>query len=216
MRLRLKLVMPLRLSLRLPLGEAFLVQRLLGRSYPLHMALLPDGRVLNFGTDQTGAQGAQMVYDVWDPTIGNVPNAHTILSNTTATDIFCSGVSLLASGNALVVGGDLTVSGVRNNSQNHVELFSPAQNTLTSTQSMNYARWYGSIITLPNGEKLLLGGENNRDAPDVAGEPTPEVRNATLGWRTLPGISTHCNGIIREVSSAPMARSMSFSKIAKY
>jgi hypothetical protein len=31
---------------------------------PLCMALLPDGRVISFGTDQTGAQGAQMVYDL--------------------------------------------------------------------------------------------------------------------------------------------------------
>jgi hypothetical protein len=28
------------------------------------MALLPDERVISFGTDQTGAQGAQMVYDL--------------------------------------------------------------------------------------------------------------------------------------------------------
>jgi hypothetical protein len=155
---------------------------------PIHMALLPDGRVLNFGTDQTGAQGAQMIYDVWTPSLGNVTSAHNVLPNTTATDIFCGGVSLIdGSGNALLTGGDLTISGVRNFPQNHVELFSPAQNTLTSTQPMNFARWYASITTLPNGDKLELGGINNKD--QSLGEQTPEVRNPTLGWRTLPGIS---------------------------
>jgi hypothetical protein len=154
---------------------------------PLHMALLPDGRVLNFGTDQTGAQGAQMIYDVWDPKIGNVPNAHNILPNTTQTDIFCSGVSLLDSGNVLITGGDLTVNGVRNYSQNKVELFSPAQNTLTSTQQMNYVRWYPSITTLPNGDKLVLGGRIDNTPNN--GVPTPEVRSATLGWRALSGLA---------------------------
>ncbi len=161
---------------------------------PLHMALLPDGRVLNFGTDQTGAQGAQMIYDVWDPKIGNVPGAHTILSNTTGTDIFCAGVSLLdGSGNVLITGGDLTISGERNFAQNKVNIFNPAQNTLTPSQSMNYARWYASITTLPNGEKLLLGGDNNKNDPITGGERTPEVRNPTLGWRKLPGISIDPN-----------------------
>ena len=164
---------------------------------PLHMALLPDGRVLNFGTDQQGNQGAGMIYDVWTPSLGNVTSAHNVLPNTTGTDIFCSGVSLLdTSGYALITGGDLTVNGVRNFAQKMVELFNPAQNTIASTQAMNYARWYGSITTLPNGEKLLLGGLTGnalgQPSPEV-GEPTPEVRNVTLGWRTLPGISIDPN-----------------------
>jgi hypothetical protein len=43
---------------------------------PIHMALLPDGRVLSYGTDETGAAGAQFIYDVWDPKLGNGTNAH--------------------------------------------------------------------------------------------------------------------------------------------
>src|SRR6202011_5508950 len=89
---------------------------------PLHIALLPDGRVLSFGTDQTGQQGAQLIYDVWDPKLGYGANAHTVLPNTTSTDIFCGAATLLGSGflqgsngsgNLLVTGGDLTVAGVR-------------------------------------------------------------------------------------------------------
>jgi hypothetical protein len=86
---------------------------------PLHMALLPDGRVLNFGTGETGAQGALLIYDIWDPSLGNGINAHNILSNTTSTDLFCSAQSLIGAGpavptsltsNMLITGGDLTVS----------------------------------------------------------------------------------------------------------
>src|SRR3984893_3800984 len=156
---------------------------------PLHVALLPDGRVLSYGTDQMGNQGAQMIYDVWDPKIGNGSNAHTVMPNNTTTDIFCSAVSLLASGNALIVGGDLTVNGVRNYSINKVEIFSPTQNTLTASGQMTYPRWYPSMTTLPNGDKLVLGGVVT---PNV-GEPTPEVFSATYGWHTLTGFSIDPN-----------------------
>ena len=155
---------------------------------PLHVALLPDGRVLSYGTDQMGNQGAQMIYDVWDPTVGNGSNAHTVMPNNTTTDIFCSAVSLLASGKALIVGGDLTVNGVRNYSQNKVEIFNPSQNTLTASGQMTYPRWYPSITTLPNGDKLVLGGQLT-PTPQQVGEPTPEVYSAIYGWRTVPGIS---------------------------
>jgi hypothetical protein len=163
---------------------------------PIHMALLPDGRVMSYGTDQSGAQGAQLVYDIWDPTLGTGVAAHTVLPNTTPgqTDIFCGTASLLGSGfidgtngsgKLLIAGGDLTVNGVRNYSNNNVIKFNPKKNTLVATGNMNFARWYASMITLRNGDKLVLGGAVS---PGV-GEPTPEVYNATSGWRTLSGIS---------------------------
>src|SRR4051794_8749557 len=63
---------------------------------PLHVALLPDGRLLNYGTDAAGNQGAALVYDVWDPALGTDPTAHLTLPNTTVTDIFCSAQTVLA------------------------------------------------------------------------------------------------------------------------
>ena len=55
----------------------------------VHAVLMPDGRVLTYGTDATGKQTAFFIYDVWDPSSG--PGAgHMTLPNATSTDIFCS------------------------------------------------------------------------------------------------------------------------------
>ena len=161
---------------------------------PLQTALLPDGRVINWGTDEQGNQGAELLYDVWTPSLGNGTNSHTILSNTTPTDIFCAAASLLSQspdtpGTLLITGGDLTQGGVRNFSNNNVNIFSPANNTLTPAGQMAYARWYPSIVTLSNGDKLILGGQLSPTPAPGVGEPTPELRSAATGWRTLTGIS---------------------------
>jgi archaellum component FlaF (FlaF/FlaG flagellin family) len=153
---------------------------------PLHVALLPDGRVMSFGTDEQGNQTAQFVYDIWDPTIGtSATNAHNVLPNTTPTDIFCSAQTLLDNGKLLITGGDVTVSGQRNYSSPDINIFNPSTNTLTAAGQMAYARWYPSITTLPNSDKLVLGGTVT---PNV-GEPTPELFSSATGWKTLPGIS---------------------------
>jgi Domain of unknown function (DUF1929)/Glyoxal oxidase N-terminus len=153
---------------------------------------LPDGRVMSYGTDQKGNQGAQMVYDVWDPKIGNGLNAQTILPNGTNTDIFCSTASLLESGNLLIMGGDLTVNGQRNYANNMVEVFSPTNNTLTASGTMNFARWYATSTTLPNGDKLVLGGVNSwANLTPTPVEPTPSIYHQKTGvWSSLPAVST--------------------------
>jgi Domain of unknown function (DUF1929) len=145
---------------------------------PLHMALLPDGRVISYGTDKSGAQGALLYYDVWNPKLGNGAKSHQTLSNTTQTDIFCSAASLLGSGGLLITGGNITAN---------VEVFSPQNNTLTASGTMNYPRYYPSHTILRNGDKLVLGGISQSGAV----VPTPEIFNPPSGsWTPLPGIST--------------------------
>ena len=152
----------------------------------LHELLLSDGRVVNYGTNQLGQQGAQLWYDVWTPSLGTGANAHTLLPNTTTTDIFCSMQSLLwGSGNVLITGGDLTISGKRNYSNNNTNIFNPQTNTLSSIGPMQYPRWYPSIVGMPNGEMLTLGGRLAPASPAL----TPEVYNPSTGWRTLTGIA---------------------------
>ncbi len=159
---------------------------------PIHVVLLPDGRVLSYGTDKDGKQGAQFYYDVWTPKQGTGSGSHLVLPNTTGTDIFCSAQSVIVdSGNVLLTGGDKTISGVRNYSDDATTIFYP-KSTSSPTQAlrpdrpMAYERWYPSIVPLASGEKLVVGG---RAAPD-AFVPTPEVFSSSSGWRLLTGAAS--------------------------
>jgi len=155
---------------------------------PIHVLLLPDGRVLNYGTDTTGAQGALLVYDVWDPTLGTAMAAHLVLPNTTPTDIFCSGQSIMWQvGDVLITGGDLTIKGQRNYVRNDTTIFSPTANVLSENAPMAYARWYGSLVSLPDGRLIVFGGREDK-IPTPAS--TPEIYDPAAGWQTLPGAAS--------------------------
>jgi hypothetical protein len=150
---------------------------------PIHMVLLPDGRVMSYGSDGQGNQTGQFIYDVWNPAQGTDANAHLTLPNTTGTDTFCSGqVVLPSSGAVLLAGGDKTVNGVRNYSVNDVNLFDYRSSSLYSAQQpMAALRWYPSVLTTAAGEVLVLGGRVDPNTP----APTPEVYTEGKGWRSL-------------------------------
>jgi hypothetical protein len=162
---------------------------------PVHTVLLPDGRVLSYGTKPSGIQGALLHYSLWDPALGMGSKSKLLLTNTTGTDVFCAGQALLPdSGNVLLVGGDRLVNGQRNYANNDVNLFTPADNALTKqSQSMAFQRWYATLVTTASGEQAVLGGridkfyEGSADYPptDDTYASTPEVYNPTTGWRTL-------------------------------
>lgn len=154
---------------------------------PLHMVLLPSGRVLSYGTDAKGAQGAQFIYDVWDPARGTGVDAHLVLPNTTGTDIFCSAQSLMwNSGTALLAGGDRIVGGKRNYSNNKTTLFDTSTNNLSAGPAMQYPRWYASIVPLPDGRKLVVGGRADPQTSVLV----PELYDPAAGWTTLTGATS--------------------------
>src|SRR5512134_2001442 len=73
----------------------------------IHAVLLPEGRVLTYGTDTNGRQTGFFTYDVWDPAAG-LDGGHLTLPNGTGTDIFCNSHLLLPHSGAgvLLAGGD--------------------------------------------------------------------------------------------------------------
>lgn len=159
---------------------------------PIHVILLPDNRLMSYGTDESGNQGAQLFYDVWDPSQGTDSSSHTVLPNSTSTDIFCGTQSLMLSGEVLTSGGDLTVNGARNSANNQTTIFSPSANTLTSNTAMSFARWYSTLVGLPNGQLAVFGGRQNVGAlTPVIPSTTPEMYDPSLRtWTSLTGATS--------------------------
>jgi YVTN family beta-propeller protein len=151
---------------------------------PVHMVLMPDGRVMSFGTNADGKQTGKFIYDVWDPAAGLSNGGHTTPSNTTGTDLFCSSTLVLPQGgNVFIAGGDnWNGTGTTNTGNNNSNLFDYTSNTLTRQSDMNRARWYSSSIVLLNGEVYTQGGSGGTDYP--------EIRATNGTFRLLTGAGT--------------------------
>ena len=135
----------------------------------IHAALLPDGRVMTYGTNADGQQTGRFIYDVWDAR-GELNAGHLTLPNTTTTDLFCNAQTMLPSGDLFMAGGDNFVNGATNNLGNRDSAyFNPRNNTLSNGSSMNRPRWYATVTTMANADVYIQGGSGGADRPEVRG-----------------------------------------------
>ncbi|MDO4231440.1 MAG: DUF1929 domain-containing protein [Lautropia sp.] len=153
---------------------------------PIHAAVLPDGRVMTYGSLANGQQGGIFNYDVWDPSVGTGDESHLTLPNTTQVDLFCSAqVVLPLSGDLFMAGGDV-FSQARgrstNQPNNDTTIFRLGSNTIDKGEKMKRPRWYATATTLPNGDVYVQGGKG--------GEDLPEIRKADGSTVLLDGVPT--------------------------
>ncbi len=139
----------------------------------VHVALLPNGKVLAYDSVGDNATETYPVHDhtratVWDPATGT----QTPVNVDTGFNVFCSGLAHLTDGSIFLAGGnkDAQLSGIV---QTHT--FNPTTNTWSLGPNMAAGRWYPSVTPLRNGEMLITEG-----GPDM-----PEVRTTTGGLRAL-------------------------------
>ena len=150
----------------------------------IHAVLLPEGRVLTYGTDENGRQTGFFTYDVWDPADG-LGAGHLTLPNGTGTDLFCGSQLVLPQSGAgvLLAGGDnWTGTSTTNTGNNNSNIFDSSANTLRRGSNMNRARWYSTSTTLANGETYIQGGSSGADRP--------EIRSADGAFRLLGNANT--------------------------
>ena len=156
----------------------------------LHAVLLPNGKVVTYGTplNTPGTQDGR-TYDVWTPSLGFTAAAHVTSFEAGRFNSFCSAATFLNDGRLMVTGGNSAVNSV---------LMTPATGaTVNDSAALADQRWYATMLTLPDGRALIVGGmdpyqEGMVSNPDTAiangtVSMTPEVYTPGTGWQSLPG-----------------------------
>lgn len=161
---------------------------------PVHISVLPDGRLLYWGRDKVPDQRPATSLDRWDVAGGSnaytwhpVTKASVRVRNET-TNLFCSSHSFLPDGRLLVAGGhnryDLTpdVEGI---GETDVNTFDYRTNSWALGPSMGKGRWYPSSVVTARGEVAIIAGTywdgvkkpivNGREVPATERNPDPEV-----------------------------------------
>ena len=119
---------------------------------PLHMNLLPSGKILAWGrNEQDGGMGQPRL---WDPTSG-APSAAPLVANDTM--LFCSGHALMADGRLMVSGGHK----LDDRGLDVTNIFDWNSETWVSgLPKMAKGRWYPTVTTLPDGRLVTVAGKD--------------------------------------------------------
>ncbi len=165
----------------------------------IHLAQLPNGKYLGWGArgDSLSAQ----TFDLWDPSLGTDLNSHTVWDDTVNPDSFCGTGSLMPDGRLLQGEGAFGAIAKA------TIIFDPASNKrVKQTSSYAFQRWYSTMLALPDGRQLSVGGmvpNTEGQYGDPAGainaglssmtpeiyEPNPAVPG-TGTWRSLLGANS--------------------------
>jgi Galactose oxidase-like, Early set domain/Bacterial Ig domain len=160
----------------------------------VHVALLPDGKVLAYDSIGDNATETYPVQDhtratVWDPATGT----QTPVNVDTGFNIFCSGLAHLVDGRLFIAGGnkDQQLNGIV---QTH--LFDPAATDPWSLgPNMLGGRWYPTVTPLNNGEMLITSGRVNTPEVRTLGGSLRALTTASLSLPLYPWMDVAPNGL---------------------
>jgi galactose oxidase len=193
---------------------------------PVHISLLPDGRLLYWGRDKAAdnwdIDGQTKTY-LLDPLYPE-PNLTATPTPTPGANLFCSGHSFLPDGRLLVSGGHHRPDqypwgeGVGEPALN---VFDYRTNTWTRLATdMPHGRWYPYNVTLGSGETLVMSGRwwngvstamiGGRVTPSTTSNDYPDVRDLSGGLRAL---TDNLTGIFPVVPNYPYISLTSSGKV---
>lgn len=143
---------------------------------PLHMSLMPSGKILAWG--KTDAADTMGMPRIWDPGSGQPPSAAQMIM--TDSMLFCAGHTLMPDGRLMASGGHL----MDDRGTATTTFFSP-DGSVQQGPSMAHARWYPTVTVLEDGRVVTMGG---RDEDNLV-VTTPEIWEDGR-WVALTGAGT--------------------------
>jgi galactose oxidase len=120
---------------------------------PLHMSLLPTGKILAWGKYEAGT--AMMANPrLWDPATGPPTSAVSVAADTM---LFCSGHAIMADGRVMVSGGHKA----DDRGLDVTNIFDPfTERWVPGLPKMAKGRWYPTVTTLADGRMVTVAGRD--------------------------------------------------------
>jgi hypothetical protein len=152
---------------------------------PIHLHLLPDGKVLFWGRRDRPDLTLDEHFctpQIWAPGTGKaVAAAPPKSKDGNGVNLFCSGHSFLPDGRLFVAGGHFKDSeGI-----DQASTYDFHTNTWTPLDKMNNGRWYPSALTMADGTILVLSGSFAKPTgSNPQNNNIPQVWDGAV-WRTL-------------------------------
>jgi len=140
----------------------------------IHLSVGPNGDVLMWDKEN-GLTSARR----WNPATGafsSTPGVNVAL--------FCAFQTQLPDGRLVVVGG--TAYKQPGSGLAVTRIFDWASNTWSAAASMRTPRWYPTVIALPDGRQVALGGQVRKGLMANLSEIYNPITNT---WRELPGLA---------------------------
>jgi hypothetical protein len=186
------------------------------KTVPVHISLLPDGRLLYWGRDKgpdgydVGNRSNTYLVDPLYPELGNTITPPVDIS----TNLFCSGHSFLPDGRLLVSGGHVRpdtypyAEGVGETALNIFDYRTDKWSRVST--NMPNGRWYPYNVTLGTGETLIMAGtwwDGHSTGTNALGQTVP---------RTNLNITPDIFDLAGEVRSLTDSSLIQFPNIEKY
>jgi galactose oxidase len=144
---------------------------------PLHLSLLPTGKVLAWGKYEAGTT-SMADPRLWNPAAGAPTTAVAIAA---PKMLFCSGHALMADGRLMVSGGHKS----DDRGLKVTNIFNPfTENWTPGLAEMAKGRWYPTVTELADGRMVTVSGRDSTSTVVLI----PEIWEANH-WVQLPGAS---------------------------
>jgi galactose oxidase len=144
---------------------------------PLHMSLLPTGKILAWGKFEAGTT---MMGNprLWDPSVGPPTTAIEVPADTM---LFCAGQTFMADGRLMVSGGHKA----DDRGLDVTNIFDPVTQTwVAGLPKMAKGRWYPTVTTLADGRVVTVAGRDEASSEVLL----PEIWENNR-WVQLTGAS---------------------------
>ena len=161
-------------------GETGTVEGTTKKVIPVHMHVLPDGKVLYWGPNLYA--NSQTAYQIWDPSTSTTPS-QTFYVPSSFGNLYCSGHAFLPDGRLVVTGGQ--GNGISFTGIEKAAIFNYSTGQWAQLPDMNGKRWYPTNLTLGNGNMIVWGGVSENGGFNNIPQILEKQFDGSLAWRPL-------------------------------